>query len=114
MSTRTFDKPEQNFDASRRFFLMASAAAGGGLLLSACATPDPTDGASTVAAAPAKQVPARGADDVSKSGRVPILAKEAAEDGLNVLAAPHLPDYASAALPDSAGGADGGVVGHVA
>ena len=79
MSTRTFDKPEQNFEASRRFFLMASAAAGGGLLLSACATPDPTDGASTVAAAPAK--PAAPPVDInayiaiSPDGAIRIMAK---------------------------------------
>jgi len=52
LKTATEDTPE----LSRRFFLMASAAAGGGLMLAACATPDVTDGAATVAAAPARPV----------------------------------------------------------
>lgn len=79
MLTRTFEKPEPNFEASRRFFLMASAAAGGGLILSACATQDPTDGASTVAAAPAKPavppVDINAYVAISPDGSIRIMAK---------------------------------------
>jgi isoquinoline 1-oxidoreductase beta subunit len=66
-------------NTSRRFFLLASAA-GGGLLLSGCMTPaDTTDGAPTLAAAPAK--PAAPVVDVnsfiaiSPDGTIRIMAK---------------------------------------
>jgi isoquinoline 1-oxidoreductase subunit beta len=73
------DTPDNTVKTSRRFFLMASAAAGGGLFLASCATPDVTDGASAVAALPAK--PAAPVVDmnafvaISPDGTIRIMAK---------------------------------------
>jgi isoquinoline 1-oxidoreductase subunit beta len=75
------DTPDTNMPmmASRRFFLMASAAAGGGLMLAGCVTPDTTDGAPAIAAAPAK--PAAPVVDmnafvaISPDGTIRIMAK---------------------------------------